>query len=88
MQRRRAAMTAMKITALWGCLLLETRHKTSLKGKTESRAIAKTSLETATIEIEVLRMAPIIEMIVAATWACGPRAMAYMLINGCGAVVS
>jgi hypothetical protein len=86
--RRRAAMTDMKITALWGCLLFETLQSTSLNGNTESLAMAKTSLETATIEMDVLRIPPVIEIMVATTWACGPKAKAYMLINGCGAVVS
>jgi hypothetical protein len=44
--------------------------------------MAKTSLETATIEMDVLRIAPIIETIVATTCAWGPKARAYIWING------
>lgn len=79
---RRPATAVTKMAALCGCLLFETLHSASLNGKTESRAIAKTSLETAIMEIDVLRMAPIIEIIVATMCACGPRARAYILTNG------
>lgn len=79
---KRAAIVAMKMTALCGCLLFETLQSDSLNGKMESRATAKTSREAATIEIDVLRIAPIIEIIVATTCARGPKARAYILMNG------